>query len=1594
MCRKLKFTFLFAIIYTLTNINTVYGQNDCCASSGILSSPMDDFGWTAAIIDGDTYVVGWSRSDNETYPTITRIDGIGNIVWTYTSDTQAQIFDLVESDSDGIFFVGRTAPLQVGSTWQNNKTLIGHIQKNGTVDFINTFDNEGRESILSITKHPNPPNPAAPYYFISFHNTEVNSPSAVDDAVLNNMDENGNIVWSTEFQYESDDQWGWNIIPSAVDGSIFVSGSSFPTDRGIIIKYDGSTGTPIKGVHASTTLNENIYFDLAEYADGTIVAVGHEVLPDGTRHGIVNAFTGDLEFIEGVRFENIENNSFNSLQYSPVSNSSITGFRTADGTSLFVKIEVTGGEIITGAFGGQIEAINPFTFGPRMGGNDNRFTLLGSFENANTDLDIQYGNYGIDLKIPCTLDSLPSFTKFSNYPHEEFTFESQAYESAPPQNDLSLTPGIMTISSACQDEVCGNGLDDDGDGFIDCDDPDLQFDCCCIGPADENMTATLCPGTPVIINGQSYDSAGTFTQNLVNADGCESILTITIVDGDVIEIIESFSICLGDTIIINNTEYTSPGIFEQMIPSTVGCDTLLTLEIDNFSPETGATTASFCPGGSVVVNGETFTTAGTFTQILTAASGCDSIVTVTIVEDTAVQVNEAFSICDGEQIEINGQVYATAGTFTQNIPSTTGCDTLLQLQIEVLPVMNTTESFTLCPGTAIEVNGEFYDTEGTFVQTINSNTDCPSTLTIVIVEPDVESITENHTICNGGSVIVYGEEYTMAGTFVQMVDFGSGCLTEVTAIVTEDTSMDVTENYTICPGEIIVVNNQAYNAAGTHEVIVDNGNGCSYTLTIIITEMPGGSSTQTFEICPGELIVVGNQAYNAAGTYVQNIPTSSGCDSIVNIQITELPSVEATENYTLCAGELLVVNNQAYNQGGTFTTLISSDTGCDTLLTFTIELLVGNTTVETHYIVPGEIIVVGNQAYNAPGQYTQITPVPNGCDETLIINIYELIVGATYDMEDCDALFDTGNNNYMEFTANQGPVTCGTMVASNLYRDNPNENIHSCTEGNNGGIAICVSSLDDCTYDRNADEKVKIDVMLSPTAGFGMTLVGIKFDQNAPPTFDWINGQDGDNNYPTLYGIRVLLNGSEVYFQDGLSTTQVWSEVEHLFNPQNPLIVSSTSQFTIEMMAYCLIGNNSTVSAWDLDNIELLVGCGPSPTDSRLLAGKVTMTTGEKVDNVDLALTSYEESIRSLKINDEGRYMFNEAELGKSYELTPTKVDGVTEGVTTLDILKIQKHILGLELMVDAAQLRAGDVNNDHKISAVDMTQIRRVILGFTDVFPGKDSWEFLDRKYPLTEQDVYIIPTRIELKELSEDKMHNNFRAIKTGDVTGTSNGAIIARSENPDGVINLHSVIEETEDGVYLNIYVEEALDLAGFQLGLSVDQGKILGISSTQLGIEEAHYSIDGAEVKISWNESNPFSISIDQPLISLEVDQVAELAISNSVMKSEMYLGNELKVASVQLKGSGLSVFNKNNSLKVFPNPTNETFTIQARSKSSDLGEIIIHDLSGQLVYSKYVNLEEGEWSQNFASEQLGMSAGIYIIELKTTEDTETIKLVIK
>ena len=79
-----------------------------------------------------------------------------------------------------------------------------------------------------------------------------------------------------------------------------------------------------------------------------------------------------------------------------------------------------------------------------------------------------------------------------------------------------------------------------------------------------------------------------------------------------------------------------------------------------------------------------------------------------------------------------------------------------------------------------------------------------------------------------------------------------------------------------------------------------------------------------------------------------------------------------------------------------------------------------------------------------------------------------------------------------------------------------------------------------------------------------------------------------------------------------------------------------------------------------------------------------------------------------------------------AYRLTFSKTGEVLNGVTTFDIVKIRRHILGLEPFDDNFKPVSADANISGSVTTFDMIEIQKLILGITDNFPNAPSWGFV----------------------------------------------------------------------------------------------------------------------------------------------------------------------------------------------------------------------------------------------------------------------------
>src|SRR5690606_35811595 len=107
-------------------------------------------------------------------------------------------------------------------------------------------------------------------------------------------------------------------------------------------------------------------------------------------------------------------------------------------------------------------------------------------------------------------------------------------------------------------------------------------------------------------------------------------------------------------------------------------------------------------------------------------------------------------------------------------------------------------------------------------------------------------------------------------------------------------------------------------------------------------------------------------------------------------------------------------------------------------------------------------------------------------------------------------------------------------------------------------------------------------------------------------------------------------------------------------------------------------------------------------------------------------------------------------------------------GVSTLDLVLIQRHILDMQKLDSPYKVIAADVNDDRKINSVDLVELRKVILGTSEEFTNK-SWRFPVATQIININNAFPYNEVIDLL-VSTDVDDQNFVAVKIGDVNGTA--------------------------------------------------------------------------------------------------------------------------------------------------------------------------------------------------------------------------------
>ncbi len=413
--------------------------------------------------------------------------------------------------------------------------------------------------------------------------------------------------------------------------------------------------------------------------------------------------------------------------------------------------------------------------------------------------------------------------------------------------------------------------------------------------------------------------------------------------------------------------------------------------------------------------------------------------------------------------------------------------------------------------------------------------------------------------------------------------------------------------------------------------------------------------------------------------------------------------------------------------------------------------------------------------------------------------------------------------------------------------------------------------------------------------------------------------------------------------------------------------------------------------------------CPPQPGNTGTISGNITVPDQGALSDAMVYLEG--SNLAGIPSATNGHFVFPAMPLGGEYVVRPEREGDAKNGVSTLDLIKIQKHLLGLETFTTPYQYIAADINNSKSISAIDIIQLRKLILGFYNEFPSNQSWRFIDKAHIFPDpadpwktawaETYSIIPFAASMNDV-------DFDAVKIGDLNHSAN-----LSSMDNGMISVrgskrceveYTVSQTPEENIYrVDVFVNEARRYQGLQFSFDWDKtgyelvdwapgAKISADDfrmpiSKEMNASVSTYTVDG------WQDENV-------QLITLWVKK-----ISQSFYPFELFLNPDptypVAITSEGEEEVNLSIKARSKSVVMIenrPNPFASMTTLYVESSYDEPATIRVFDINGKMVYTRDVQLTTGANEFVVRKSELG-SAGIMMYEIESKLQYSTNRMII-
>ncbi len=397
------------------------------------------------------------------------------------------------------------------------------------------------------------------------------------------------------------------------------------------------------------------------------------------------------------------------------------------------------------------------------------------------------------------------------------------------------------------------------------------------------------------------------------------------------------------------------------------------------------------------------------------------------------------------------------------------------------------------------------------------------------------------------------------------------------------------------------------------------------------------------------------------------------------------------------------------------------------------------------------------------------------------------------------------------------------------------------------------------------------------------------------------------------------------------------------------------------------------------------------------IEGQARTEDFEMIDEALIIMSSSAPEVGGQLMTDaNGSYSFTNLPIGYDYEIAAEKNGDYTNGVSTLDLVLIQRHLLGFDEFDSPYKVIASDVDNNERISAADIVALRKLVLGIAPEYPNNQtSWRFVDSRQSFSDvTNPWPYDQTISFNSINADKSQMDLVAVKIGDVNSSAtynvNGTETTETRSSNTMTFLTDEIEIAKGmQVMLPIYAQDFKDILGYQFTIEFDASK-LNFNGYEIGaliVSDQHFALnrlDQGMITTSWSNEEPVSVTDDKPLFYLSFTAHGDGDLGDLIDLTSRVTDAEVYNADYTVDGVSFSLRGSDNKLlqdgltvgQNRPNPFRNTTDIIFNIDNDSPVTLTVLDMAGKVVRKVTNNYTKGSHTITLDTESIAASGILY------------------